>query len=228
MSLPGGLRIDVVVPAAGQGRRMGSAVPKQYLRVGGHAILELTLGRLLGLPFVGRVVVALAAGDGRFGDLRCAADPRVVAVTGGAERADSVRAALGEVSTEWVLVHDAARPFVRPGDIEALVEACLGDGGVGGILAVPIHDTVKEGEGGRIARTRPRDGLFRAQTPQMFRAAALREALSGGVAVTDEASALEARGERPLLVMGSELNFKVTTSDDLRLAQALWDAGMLS
>ncbi|MFV0276063.1 MAG: 2-C-methyl-D-erythritol 4-phosphate cytidylyltransferase [Parahaliea sp.] len=216
-----------VVPAAGIGRRMGSDCPKQYLPLAGATVLEHSLRALLRLDRLVRVAVALHPDDTRASALGLLQDPRVLCLAGGAERADSVLAGLKGLQEfayedDWVLVHDAARPCLRLADLEALVERVL-DTQEGGILAQPVVDTLKfAGASGRVECTVDRQHCWRAQTPQMFRFGQLREALAGalaaGVAVTDEASAMEWAGHPVHLVPGGGDNLKVTVADDLALA----------
>ena len=220
-----------VVPAAGIGQRFGGVMPKQYAPLVGAPMLIRTLDRLLSHPRVAGVMVALAAGDEYWPGITELEGKPVATCVGGAARADSVLLglqALADVCADddWILVHDAARPCVRHDDIDAL----LAQGSkhrVGAILAAPIRDTVKLGAAGAaIQKTVDRTSLFRALTPQMFRYGALRAALAAALndgpqsaAITDEASALEARGDMPLLVEGAEDNIKVTTLHDLALAE---------
>ena len=213
-----------VVPAAGRGTRFGGEVPKQYLQVGGRPLLAYTLDALLAHPAVAGVVVALAADDPWWPGWSDLAGKPVLTCTGGASRAASVlaaRAALPESvrADDFVLVHDAARPNLAPADLDRLLEQGRADP-VGAILAAPVRDTLKRaGDDGGIDRTEPRERLWRALTPQLFRrlqlARALQAAADAGVEVTDEAMALERQGARPLLVEGREDNFKVTTPADL-------------
>lgn len=213
-----------VVPAAGRGHRFGAAVPKQYLPVAGQTVLAHTLRALLGHVRVAGVVVALAADDAHWpGWSRFGGKP-VLTCTGGDERADSVLAGLAALpdsvrADDFVLVHDAARPHLAASDLDALLERGRGDP-VGAILAAPVRDTLKRaGDDGGIDRTEPRERLWRALTPQLFRRLQLTRALeaarAAGVAVTDEAMAMERQGHRPLLVEGREDNLKITTVADL-------------
>ncbi|GIX31197.1 MAG: 2-C-methyl-D-erythritol 4-phosphate cytidylyltransferase [Porticoccaceae bacterium] len=226
------MRLHVVVPAAGRGRRLGGALPKQYLPLGGRPVLDHVLARLLALDPV-QLVVALAPGDERFATLAAARDPRVRSVTGGGERAESVARALaaleGVAADDWVLVHDAARPCLDPADAKRLL-AAVADSPVGGLLACPVSDTLKVDDGrGRSARTLDREGLWAAQTPQVFRHQVLRRALAvcreRGIAPTDEAMAVEQLGLAPILVPGRRDNLKITVPEDLRLAEALLAGG---
>ncbi len=218
-------RCHAVVPAAGIGSRMGSDIPKQYLRFDDITLLEHSVRALQRDPRIVSVTVALHPGD-RFADeLTLFQQPGVQRVTGGAQRADSVLAALRAVpgeATDWVLVHDAARPGLPEKDLKLLLDSVL-ETGVGGLLAEPIVDTVKQADAqGRVAATLDRSLLWRAQTPQMFRLGqlieALQEALHKGLPVTDEASAMEFAGHPVQLLPGSPANFKVTAPDDLALA----------
>lgn len=218
----------VVIPAAGIGARMEADRPKQYLPLAGRTVLEHTLACFAEHPRVRGIVLAIALDDPFWPDLVLDIERPVHVVPGGEERAQSVLnaldllAALGQPS-DWVLVHDAARPNLARGDLDRLIVRVEQDA-VGGILAVPVRDTMKRADGaGRIAHTEPREGLWHALTPQMFRLGLLREslqqALAAGVRVTDEASALEHAGLRPLLVEGRADNLKITRPEDLELAE---------
>ena len=222
-------KFRVVVPAAGAGRRMAAGVPKQYLDIGGKPVLEHTIDALLSCRYVTSVVVAIAADDERWPRIlaRYAGRP-VETVTGGTERCHSVLNGLDYLAEtanddDWVLVHDAVRPCVRTDDIEALIEA-LGDDAVGGLLGVPVADTMKQVNAeGMVERTVLRDGLWHALTPQMFRLGLLREALlqtlTDGMLVTDEAAAMEFAGHHPRMVQGHRDNIKITLPADLALAE---------
>jgi 2-C-methyl-D-erythritol 4-phosphate cytidylyltransferase len=219
-----------LVPAAGSGRRFGSAVPKQYLHAAGKPLIEHALDALLSHPAIDGVVVALAADDARWPGWTQLHGKPVLACVGGGERADSVMAALQALPAhlaldELLLVHDAARPNLRATDITALIEAAQACAD-GAILAAPVRDTLKRaGADTRIASTESRDGLWRALTPQAFRRDVLLRALlyarSQGIVVTDEAMAVERLGLHPALVEGREDNLKVTTTADLALAEFL-------
>jgi 2-C-methyl-D-erythritol 4-phosphate cytidylyltransferase len=219
-----------VVPAAGSARRMGGELPKQYLEIAGRTLLEHALAPLVAHARIAGGVVATAADDARFDALPPALRARLMRCTGGAERADSVRAALERLGSvagpdDWVLVHDAARPCLAAADLDRLIDACCGDE-VGGLLAVPVADTLKRADAGeRVAATVAREGLWRAQTPQMFRLRLLVRALDTcagrGIVPTDEAAAVESLGLRPRLVRGSPHNIKVTEPGDLDIA-ARW------
>ena len=210
------------MPAAGHGRRMGAAssTPKQYLALAGRTVLEHALAPFLADPGCRGIIVALAAGDTLFATLAIAADGRVQCVIGGAERRDSVAAGLAALAgraqpSDWVLVHDAARPCLPAADLAALLNA-LPTAAAGALLAVPLVDTLKRADAlGSVEVTVPRAGLWRAQTPQAFRLDRLRAALERHPAATDEASAVEALGDRPQLVEGSPDNLKITAPADL-------------
>lgn len=228
MSPVGRARHWAVVPAAGSGSRMGAELPKQYLPLAGRPILEHTLERLAGHPAIAAVVVALAPGDLRFQALSLPGPERLVRAVGGAERCHSVLNALEALAgradpLDWVLVHDAARPCLRRADLDRLMDE-LASHPTGGLLALPVRDTMKRADAaGEVTETVDRRGLWHALTPQMFRFAALREALRGaieaGVLVTDEAQAIERTGGRPRLVEGHADNIKVTRPQDLSLAE---------
>lgn len=210
-----------VVPAAGVGKRMGSTVPKQYLTLAGKTVLEHTLERLLAHDAITQVVVAVSPEDAWFDALPLAADPRVLRATGGQERADSVLNALDLVTSERVLVHDAARPCLAMQDLDALLAASVHPQGA--ILACRVRDTMKRGDGkGAIRESVSRDELWHALTPQCFATRTLHQALStalsAGHAVTDEASAMELAGFYPVLVEGRSDNIKITRPEDLALA----------
>jgi len=195
-------RVVAVIPAAGAGTRFGAGLPKQYADLDGQSLLERTVGAMLAIQSVDRVVVSLAADDTHFATLAAASDPRVVGVVGGDTRAASVTAALEHVCRDrgpatWALVHDAARPLVAASDVETLIDRVLAaaaiDVGVGGgVLAVRVADTLKrefDAEPPRIEATVSRDGLWQAQTPQLFRAGALLDALRAATALVEDAAA---------------------------------------
>ena len=220
-------RLHALIPAAGAGTRFGGELPKQYQRLGRATMLEHATAALLADARVVSVLVVVLPGDPHVAGL--AFDARVqTAAVGGATRAASVRAGL-EVLRErlsdddWVLVHDAARPCLAADELAVQIDTLQADA-VGGLLAVPLADTLKRAEGERVAATLDRAGLWRAATPQMFRLGLLRAALDapGRLAqATDEASAVEQLGHAPRLVAGRATNIKVTTADDLPLARAI-------
>lgn len=219
-----------IVPAAGIGSRMGADIPKQYLEIHGKTILEHTLDRLLQLPHLTGIVLLVNPFDERWPTLSMIHHDKIKVVDGGHERCDSVLNGLYALEEylqplDWVMVHDAARPCVDLADIEQLVDE-LGAHLVGGILGVPVSDTIKRlNENYGIEETVDRRVLWQAQTPQMFRygvlAKAMREALHLGLAVTDEASAVEAAGYVPLMVEGRRDNIKITRPEDLPMAELI-------
>lgn len=223
-------RCYALVPCAGVGERAGAGEPKQYREIAGRTVVAHTLAALARVPRLTGTLVVVAPDDRVFEGHAPAAQAWVARV-GGATRAASVLNGLqalaghGARDDDWVLVHDAARCLLQPADVERLIAACEGDA-VGGLLALPLADTLKrEGAGpgeGRVEATVERRAMWQAQTPQMFRLGLLREALlAAGDAVTDEASAIEARGHAPRLVPGSLENFKLTWPADFALAERL-------
>jgi len=206
-------------------RRMQTECPKQYLSVGNKTILEHSVSALLAHPRVTRVIIAISPGDSRFAQLPLAQHPHITVVDGGNERADSVLAGLQAAgNAEWVLVHDAARPCLHQDDLARLL-AISETSRTGGILAVPVRDTMKRAEPGKtaIAHTVERNDLWHALTPQFFPRELLHDcltrALNEGATITDEASALEYCGFHPQLVEGRADNIKVTRPEDLALAE---------
>jgi 2-C-methyl-D-erythritol 4-phosphate cytidylyltransferase len=222
--------IWALVPAAGSGRRFGGDVPKQYLHAAGKPLIGHALEALLAHPQTDGVVVALAADDPHWPGWTTLHGKPVVTCVGGVERADSVLAALHALPENvahdaLLLVHDAARPNVRGGDLSKLIAAANTQRD-GAILAAPVRDTLKASDADhRIEATVPRAGLWRALTPQAFRRDLLQRALqaaqAAGVTVTDEAMAVERLGLHPVLVEGREDNLKVTTPADLALVEFL-------
>ena len=217
-----------LIPCAGMGARAGCARPKQYQPLAGRMLVEHTLAAFAAVGRVARIVVVTAPADRT---LAAARGRWEIAPCGGASRAESVFAGLdhlratGAHEGDWVLVHDAARCLITPALIDVLIDACRDDA-VGGLLALPLTDTLKAEREGRSAATLERRGKWLAQTPQMFHLGALRAALATHAAdgfdgVTDEASAMEAAGFAPLLVRGSAQNIKVTYPEDLVMAEAI-------
>lgn len=237
-TVPEGPRLWALVPCAGHGSRAGAGGPKQYRDVAGRPVVAHTLSALLGVDRLHAVLVVLDPHDTGFDEVvlaesRCAlsgTDRLLVKRVGGATRAQSVRQGLaalrqaGARDEDWVLVHDAARCLVRSAWVETLINACLDDP-VGGLLAQPLADTLKQATGERSTATLPRQDKWLAQTPQMFRLSMLEQALdaaaAAGAEVTDEASALERLGLEPRLVGCSAENFKVTYPDDFARARAV-------
>ncbi|MDD9176268.1 2-C-methyl-D-erythritol 4-phosphate cytidylyltransferase [Aliivibrio sp. S2TY2] len=218
--------IVAIVPAAGVGSRMKADRPKQYLVLNGKTVLEHTIEQLLSYPLIENVVVAITDGDPYFPELAIAQDSRVIRVSGGKERADSVLSGLSYVQenqlTEWVMVHDAARPCIRHSDIEKLIDDVIPEH-VGGILATPVRDTMKQANTDTtIEKTIDRSVLWHALTPQLFTTEllylALKTGLDKGLSITDESSAIELMGHQPKLVQGRADNLKITQPEDLDLA----------
>ncbi|MGM0516926.1 MAG: 2-C-methyl-D-erythritol 4-phosphate cytidylyltransferase [Pseudomonadota bacterium] len=231
----------LILPAAGFGRRMRSDTPKQYMCIAGRSILELTLSRFASLPGLAGIVL-VAAPDTPPEAVRAldSGDVPVRLVAGGATRAESVRNGLaflrdhwqelspdeapGDGLAEWVMVHDAARPCVRPADVRRLLEQAAGPDGA--LLTAPVRDTIKRIDAaGRVTDTVDRRALVHALTPQMFPAgvvlAALERAAAAGLEVTDESSALELAGLSPRAVEAASDNLKITHPEDIGIARAI-------
>ena len=228
----------VLIPAAGHGSRFGARVPKQYLELGGgRTVLEATVSVFLAEPWVTRVAVVVQADDPLAMRLPGLRDPRVLLVRrGGQTRRDTVLNGLTAMAQrgmieahDWVHVHDAARPGIDSASLKRLART-LENEPCGALLCVPVNDTVKRidtraslaasGEyrsGGTVDRSR----LWLAQTPQVFRFAALRKALAAHPNVTDEAGAIEAEGGRPRMLSGTRRNLKITTPEDLIMLRIL-------
>lgn len=222
-----------IVPAAGRGSRMGSALPKQYLPLNGQPVLSHTLERLLAVASIEQIVVALHPEDSHWQTLGLADHPRISTVTGGAERADSVLNGLQKMRAanvaddDWVLVHDAARPCVSPADIQSLISA-VRHHAVGGLLGIRLKNTIKQVDNkNAVTATADRNRLWSALTPQMFRFGKLYHALTAARKnhwnPTDESMAMELAGFHPLMVEGSEQNIKITLPEDLSLAGFILD-----
>jgi len=220
-----------LIPAAGSGERFASggasgALPKQYQSIAGTPMLVHAARSLLASADIEIVFVVLSPGDVRFRDLDLTAFGKRIEplYCGGSSRRDSVMNGLVAIANvadpdDWVLVHDAARPCLGAGELQRLI---AGAGENGALLAVPVADTLKRADGnGFVRATEPREGLWQAQTPQMFRYAPLLRALRESPAVTDEAGAMEKMGVKPQLVAGSPMNIKVTLAADLALAEVI-------
>ena len=225
------IQFHALVPCAGTGSRAGTALPKQYQSVAGQPMVLHTLQALAQLPQLASGWLVLSPADDFAWPDALWPQPFRRVHCGGASRAESVfnglkaMLAAGVDPLDWVLVHDAARCLVTPDEVLRLVNTCRDDA-VGGLLALPLPDTLKSEAGGRVSATVPREGKWLAQTPQMFRLQALHDALaavagSGFAGITDEASAMERLGQRPRLVEGSAQNFKVTYPADFALAEAI-------
>lgn len=219
--------IAAIIPAAGVGQRMQADKPKQYLRLHGKTILEHSVDALLALDWIGDLYLALSREDPYFAATGLT-HPRIVRVDGGAERVHSVFNALSKIDAQrfpWVMVHDAARPLVRKQDMQLLVEQCM-KVNHGGILATPVRDTMKRGQG-CVEQTVDRTHLWHALTPQLFPTLllkqAIKDALAAAIPITDEASAMEWAGHPVLLVEGHSDNLKITQPADLTLAAYLME-----
>jgi 2-C-methyl-D-erythritol 4-phosphate cytidylyltransferase len=223
-------RFFALIPAAGSGSRMANELPKQYLELSGRPLLYHSVERLCGHPQIQQVFVVLAQGDPHFARfdwqpfasklklLHCGGDTRAASVFNGLLAARDTIAA-----SDWVLVHDAARPCLGTAELDRLIRE-LGDDATGGLLAVPVTDTLKRANReNQVMQTESRENLWQAQTPQMFRYRLLIEALraTDHTLATDEASAVEKLGLKPKLVMGDTRNLKVTYPQDLALAELI-------
>ncbi len=222
-------RCLALVPCAGVGLRAGAGGPKQYAPLAGQAVVAHTLDALAAVPALAATLVVLSPEDTQFETHvpRFTGQRAWVARCGGSTRAASVAAGLvalrehGAGDADWVLVHDAARCLLRPAWVQRLIDACRDDP-VGGLLALPLADTLKAADAGRVVATLPRAQKWLAQTPQMFRLGLLQRALhEAGDTVTDESSAIEAMGLQPRLVNGELENIKLTWPADLALAARL-------
>ncbi len=227
-------RIHAIMPAAGLGQRLGAGLPKQYLPILDAPMIVHTMRALLAAPWIDEVVVVVAPADPDRAEALFMGWPRVsVRAIGGASRRDSVLAGIESLDadpSDWVIVHDAARPGLPLAALDALRDAALDDP-VGALLALPVADTVKREDGTSPARsgaTIDRSRLWLAQTPQMFRLGMLRDALRACPEATDEAAAVEAAGYRPRLVAGHRDNFKVTNAGDLAAMAAVLGARFAS
>lgn len=223
--------LSVVIPAAGIGQRVGASIPKQYLPILGKTIIEHSLTPFLENPSITRVIVSLAKNDQWFKALPIAQHAKIETVIGGAERVDSVLAALNLIDLEdYVLVHDAARPCIKHEDINKLIKA-VEQHQQGAILACKVRDTMKRSDHhNSITATVERDNLWHALTPQMFVNQQLIDAITVNCSsqkITDEASALEMSGVTVMIVEGRSDNLKVTREEDLSLAAFYLSQGEL-
>ncbi|MEJ0084390.1 MAG: 2-C-methyl-D-erythritol 4-phosphate cytidylyltransferase [Pseudomonadota bacterium] len=226
------MRYFSIIPAAGSGRRFSSQVPKQYAALEGATVVEHALAAFEADADCAGIVVAIAADDALWPAVAARHTRLVETAAGGEQRAHSVRNALRALTArlrddDWIMVHDAARPCFTSADL-GMLKTELESHAVGGLLAVPLADTLKRAGDtmpGEVAVTLDRSGLWRAATPQVFRAGpllrALEAAISAGRIPTDEAQAMEWAGLRPRLIAGRADNIKVTTADDLALAAAI-------
>jgi len=225
-------KIIVLVPAAGTGTRFGDAVPKQYLDISGHPLIFHTLLALTKVSRIDDITVVLSPDDNHWQNyqadwtllgskvstVRVGGNSRSLTVVNGL---DAIASRIGLGADDWVMVHDAARPCIRPELVEQFIDELESDS-VGGLLALPLNDTIKFDDGNlRVEKTVSRERLWRAQTPQMFRSQLLSKALTMCPDATDEAQAIETMGHQPKLVMGDSANLKVTYAPDLKLARML-------
>lgn len=223
-------RCWAVIPAAGVGRRMESNIPKQYLHIAGKTVIEHTLDVLLSQADIFGAVIVTSADDEYWQDLDYQSEKPLLNASGGKERFHSVLnalTALQEIASksDWVLVHDAARPCVSCADLTCLITT-VKKHNTGGLLASRVRDTMKRSDQkGQVTSTENRENLWHALTPQMFRleelATAIESAIAQGINITDDASAMEVFGHQPLLVEGSHCNIKITHPEDLLLAEAI-------
>lgn len=217
----------VIVPAAGVGKRMLAACPKQYLEINDQSILTHTVNRLLSHPRVAKIIIAVSDEDAYFGHTELVDNINVIRVSGGKERVDSVLNGLHAIDGEtnpWVLVHDVARPCVTHSDIDKIIEQCI-ENDCGGLLAAQVVDTIKKNSKTRsnmVGSTIDRSNLWHAFTPQMYKTAelkkAIEQALENNLEITDESSAIELSGLPSLLVLGRRDNIKITRPEDIALA----------
>lgn len=213
-----------IIPAAGKSERFKSATPKQYHVIDGTPILQLSIQPFLDHPLIAKVVVVLSSEDKHWNQLTIAKHPKILSTIGGETRSDSVINALQTLATQtkpmdWILVHDGARPFININEIDYLIEA-LHQHAVGGLFGVPVKDTLKKvSSEGEVLTTIDRTGLWHALTPQMFRYQLLKDALENArrdaILLTDDSSAIEIAGYRPVMLRGSHRNTKITFNDDI-------------
>ncbi|KOR30975.1 2-C-methyl-D-erythritol 4-phosphate cytidylyltransferase [Achromatium sp. WMS2] len=216
-----------IIPAAGVGQRMGGPIPKQYLNLNGRPVIEHSIERLLDSPHITSIIVAINATDPWWPQTVFANNNKILLAPGGNERCHSVLNALEMLNNlanpmDWVLVHDAVRPCLRHADLDKLITE-LTPNPVGGLLGIPVRDTMKRAAtNNSVIATVPRDKLWHAQTPQMFRFGILKHALKAAIQiqklVTDEAEAVELAGYQPTLISGHLDNIKITHPEDLELA----------
>ena len=217
----------VIVPAAGVGKRMLAACPKQYLKINDQSILTHTANRLLSHPRIAKIFIVVSDEDGYFAQTELADNINIIRVSGGKERVDSVLNGLHAIDVEkypWVLVHDAARPCITHHDIDKIIEQCITNN-CGGLLAAQVVDTIKQNSKTQlntVGRTIDRSSLWHALTPQMYKTVELKQAiaqaLEKNLEITDESSAIELSGLPSLLVLGRRDNIKITRPEDIALA----------
>lgn len=215
------LKISAVVPAAGIGTRMGSDIPKQYLKLNNKTLLEHSVEIFLNHPLIDEVIIVINKNDNFFNNLDLVNNKKIKTVIGGELRYNSVYAGVNKALSKWVMIHDAARPCVKRKDLDNLIKISI-ENQVGAILATRVVDTLKLADkNNKIIKTVDRESLWRALTPQMFKTDSLLKAfenvMSNNLEVTDEAGAMELLGFNPELVASFAGNIKVTQSQDLKL-----------
>ena len=225
----------MIVPAAGIGKRMQTQTqcPKQYLEIHKRPIIEYTIESLLQCTFVEKIIVVISKNDHYWQKIKTSNANKILVTIGGEERFHSVLNGLDALidfaaDSDWVLVHDAVRPCLQKRDVEKLIQS-VNDHPVGGLLALRVRDTIKRNNtSNHVIETINREQLWLAQTPQMFRFGLLKqaiaEAIQKNIFITDEASAIEAKGMQPLLVEGNPENIKITQPEDLVLAEKYLDS----
>ncbi len=226
-----------IIAAAGVGQRMGSNLPKQYSTIAGRTLLEWAIDPFLNSPKIERIIVALSKDDCWFAQLAISKNPKITTAVGGAIRYQSVLSALHSLSNtasndDWVIVHDAARPNFKLEDLNKLINT-VGDHPVGGILGTPLSDSLKKVNfENSIESNIPREGLWRAWAPQIFRYGLLvsshEKCLNDNYSVTDESSAIHYLGYQSLMVSGRSDNFKVTTPEDFEMMSKLLTSPTIS
>jgi 2-C-methyl-D-erythritol 4-phosphate cytidylyltransferase len=221
IKLPDQQRYFCIIPAAGTGTRAGGSIPKQYWLIDGKTILEHTIQQFLAISDLAQIIVALHPSDQHFSDLPLAHHPKISTVQGGTTRVDSVRSALGKLAEhdpkDWVFIHDAVRPNIKPHAIAQLAHDLVDDP-IGGSLAIAPRDTIKEiNAESRVKQTLPREHLRLIQTPQLFRLGLLNavyQDCAAQIHFTDDAGLVEAAGFSPRLIQGDATNLKLTYPED--------------
>jgi len=221
-------RYWVVIPAAGIGKRMDGETPKQYIKLKNHTIIEHAVSVFTNHPKISQVVVVLHADDTQWSSIDISESEKIITTIGGETRADSVMQGLERLQetaspNDWILVHDAARPCLTTETLDRLIES-LRDHRIGGLLAIPVADTLKKVDADHsVQETVSRKKLWAAQTPQLFRFAilydAMKKALASDHLITDESSAIEFSGEHPIVIKGDPKNIKITRPEDVTLAE---------
>ncbi len=218
-------KIDVVIPAAGVGSRVGATIPKQYIKLDDKCILEHTILKVMCSKYINNIIIVIGEKDDFFSKLEIAKSNRIKVCIGGAERVNSVLSGIYKTTTDYVMVHDAARPLIRVDDIDKLCKECINSKCDGGLLVSKVSDTLKQAKDSVVIKTIDRDDKYRALTPQLFKRdlliSAIEDGLKNNINITDEASAMEFKGHKVKIVEGHGDNFKITTKDDLFIAKAI-------